>query len=112
LPPYLNRPTAELADADPGIALPYGLTATAVVAAVNDIHAYLNAINSASVGHGYPRLEELMQAAGFSGLVSGLAVESMARETEHEGAHPGLRSNRRPNGRPDLVPRGVYPGWP
>lgn len=51
-----------------------------------------------------------MQPAGYSGLMSGLAVESMARETEREGAAPGLRANRRLNGRPDLVPRGAYPG--
>lgn len=109
-PRFLERPTAEIADAEPSVPLPYGLTATAVVAAVNDLYAYLHAINRASVDHGYPRLEELMQRAAFSGLVSGLAVESMARETEREGAAPGLRPNRRHNGRPDLVPRGVYPG--
>jgi hypothetical protein len=109
-PRYLERPEAVLADADPAIPLPYGLTAKAVVAAVNDIHAYLNVMNRAAIDHGYPRLEELMQPAGFSGLISGLAVDSMARETEREGAHPGLRANLRANGRPDLVPRGVYPG--
>lgn len=108
-PRYLDRPTAGLADADSAVALPYGLTHTAVVAAVNDIYAYLHAMNSASIEYGYARLEELMQPAAFSGLLSGLAVESMARETEREGAHPGLRPNRRPNGRPDLVPRGHYP---
>lgn len=92
------------------VPLPYGLTPTAVLGAVNDIHAYLHAINEASIGYGYPRLEELLQPAAFSGLISGLAVESMAKQTEREGAHPGLRSNRYHNGRPDLVPHGVYPG--
>ncbi|MGH2446332.1 MAG: hypothetical protein ACRDGD_09885 [Candidatus Limnocylindria bacterium] len=109
VPPYLDRPTAQPSDADSAVALPYGLSAAAVVAAVNDIHAYLYAMNSASVEHGYQRLEELMQPAAFSGMLSGLAVESMARETEREGAHPGLRPNRYHNGRPDLVPRGTYP---
>lgn len=109
-PRFLERPTADLSEADPSVVLPYGLSAAAVVMAVNDLYAYLHAINRASIDHGYSRLEDLMQAAGYSGLISGLAVESMARETEREGASPGLRANRRPNGRPDLVPRGVYPG--
>ena len=109
-PRYLERPAADPADLDPAVALPYGLTATAVLAAIGRIHAYLNAINKASVENAYARLEELLQPAAFSGLISGLAVDAMAKGTEDEGAHPGLRKNRRPNGRPDLVPRGVYPG--
>jgi hypothetical protein len=106
---YVERPETDPADLA-NVSLPYGLTPTAVLGAVNDIHAYLHAINEASIGYGYPRLEELLQPAAFSGLVSGLAVESMAKQTEREGAHPGLRSNRYHNGRPDLVPHGVYPG--
>lgn len=109
-PRFLERPSADLSEADPSVVLPYGLSAPAVVKAVNDIYAYLHAINRSSVDHGYNRLEDLMQAAGYSGLMSGLAVESMARETEREGAAPGLRANLNPGGRPDLVPRGVYPG--
>lgn len=51
-----------------------------------------------------------MQKAAFSGMLSDLAVRSIARETEAEGSAPGLRPNRYHNGRPDLVPRGAYPG--
>jgi hypothetical protein len=109
-PRYIERPSADLADADPSIVLPYGLTHTAVVRAVNDIYHYLHAINRASIDHGYERLDDFMQKAAFSGLLSDLAVRSMAHETEVEGASPGLRANLYHNGRPDLVPRGAYPG--
>lgn len=109
-PHFLERPVADVADADPTVPLPYGLTHTAVVDAVNDIYAYLHAINRASIDYGYERLDDFMQRAAFSGLLSDLAVRAMATASEHEGATPGLRANRRHNGRPDLVPRGAYPG--
>jgi hypothetical protein len=109
-PNYLKRPTADIADADPGIAVPYGLTATAVVTAINDLYAYLHAINRASIDYGYDRLEDGMRAADFSGFLSELAVRAMARATDDEGASPGLRANRFKNGRPDLIPRGLYTG--
>lgn len=76
-PRYLRRPTAELADADPAITLPYGLTHTAVVAAINDLYAYLYAINRASVDHGYERLDDFMQRAAFSGMLSDLFARNI-----------------------------------
>jgi len=109
-PRYIERPTADLADADVSVWLPYGLTHTAVVRAINDMYAYLHAINRASIDHGYERLDDFMQKAAFSGLLSDLSVRSIARETEVEGAAPGLRANLHHNGRPDLVPRGAYIG--
>lgn len=109
-PRYLERPTADIADAEASIALPFGLTHTAVVRAINDIYAYLYALNRASRDYGYDRLEDGMRAADFSGFLSELAVRAMAKATDDEAAHPGLRPNRWKNGRPDLVPRGMYPG--
>jgi hypothetical protein len=38
-PPYLERPRADPADLAV-VPLPYGLTPTAVIAAINDIYAY------------------------------------------------------------------------
>jgi hypothetical protein len=106
-PRYLDRPQAEPAHADDSVVLPYGMTATGVVAAVNDLYGYLHALNRASIDHGYHRLEDLMQPAGFSGLLSNLVVRSLAREFGN--ATPGLAANQYPNGRPDLVPRAHYP---
>jgi hypothetical protein len=106
-PKYLERPTARLEEADAGVALPYAMTAEGVVAAVNDIYAYLHALNTASVEYGYGRLEELMQPAGYSGLLSQLICASLAKQFAN--SKPGLAVNQFPNGRPDLVPRAVYP---
>ncbi len=108
VPRYLTRPTAANADADPTISLPYGLAAADVVDALNDIYAFLHALNSASVTYGYERLEELLLPAAFSGMMSELAVRAVARATD--GRTPGLVRNRYPGGRPDLVPRGIYAG--
>lgn len=107
-PRYLERPDANIEHANEAIPLPYGMTARAIVRAINDVYAYLHALNRASVEHGYDRLEDLMQPAGFSGLLSNLFVRSVARECST--ANPGLAMNQHPGGRPDLVPRAQYSG--
>jgi hypothetical protein len=84
------------------------MNAHGVVRAVNDMYAYLHALNRASIDHGYNRLEDLMQPAGFSGLLSNVFVRSIARQ--FGTSVPGLAINMHHNGRPDLVPRAVYPG--
>ncbi len=107
-PRYLQRPEAKIDEVNPaGIALPYGMTGAGIVAGINDIYAYLHALNAASIEHGYNRLEDLMQPAGFSGLLSNLMVRTLAREFAN--ATPGLAINQHGNGRPDLVPRALYP---
>lgn len=107
-PNYLIRPEAKIDEADPRIVLPYGLTAGHVVAAVNAVYSYLHAVNTAAVMHGYPRLEDIIQPASFSGLLSESVCQSFVQATA--AATPGLVRNVRANGRPDLVPRGVYTG--
>lgn len=107
MPRYLDRPAADPADADAAIALPYGMNSERIVAAINDLYAYLHALNRASIDHGYDRLEDIMLPAGFSGLLSELLVRAIAREHAH--AVPGVTQNQRPGGRPDLVPRAHYP---
>ena len=108
-PRYLDRPAANEQDANTALALPYGVTATAIVEAVNDVYTYLHALNNASVGQGYGRLEELIPPlASFSGFFSNIFAQAMARCTAN--AQPGLAVNQWPNGRPTLVPRGLYAG--
>src|SRR5215471_18789968 len=102
MPKYLERPEAKTDDAAPNVALPYGMTAEGVVKAINDAYAYLHALNKASIEHGYNRLEDLMQPAGFSGLLSNVFVRSIARQ--FATASPGLAINQLGGGRPDLVP--------
>ena len=107
-PRYLEREAANSDDANPASVMPYGTSAAGLVTAMNDVYAYLHAVNVASVEHGYGRLEELMQPAGFSGLLSQTFMRAVARAFEN--ATPGLTLNQYPNGRPDLVPRAHYPG--
>ena len=106
---YLERPVASAEHATAGLNVPYGVTAPAIVEAVNDVYAYLHALNRASVDAGYGRLEELIQPpANFSGFLSNVFVQAVAARTGN--ARPGLAVNRYHNGRPDLVPRARYDG--
>jgi hypothetical protein len=107
-PRYLERPEATPDEADNAVELPYGMNAIGIVAAVNELYSYLHAINSASVEYGFGRLEDIMQPAAFSGLISELMVRSFAKELST--GVPGLTRNLYHNGRPDLVPRALYPG--
>ena len=107
-PRYLERPQARLKETDQSISLPYGMTAAGIVQAINELYAYVHAINSASVQYGYGRLEDFMQPAGFSGLLSNVFVRAVTKSAET--AKPGLALNRYANGRPDIVPRATYPG--
>ena len=107
-PLYLERPQAHLEETDQSISLPYGMTTAGIVKAINELYAYVHAINAASVQYGYGRLEDFMQPAGFSGLLSNVFVRALTKSAET--ATPGLALNRYPNGRPDIVPRATYPG--
>ena len=97
---FLDLPKASTSHANTRVKLPYGLTARQVVAAINSVYAYLQATNESSVACGYPRAEELMQPAGFSGHISLLFVEYFAKHS-----HSTLMVNSYPNGHPDLLSR-------
>ena len=104
---YLNRPKALMDYANPDVVMPYGMDANGIVAAIEDVYSYLFALNHESIQHGYPRLEDLMQPAGYSGLLSNIVVRAMANA--FSSASPGLAVNTHLNGRPDLIPRALYP---
>lgn len=106
---YLDRPSANREHLNSTLDLPYGVTAGAIVEAVNEVYAYLHALNDAGVESGYGRLEELIQPpANFSGFLSNVFVQAVAARTDR--VKPGLAVNRYHNGRPDLVPRALYQG--
>jgi len=105
-PRYIERPSADVNDANKSIALPYGMDAAGVVAAINDLYAYIHALNRASIDYGYDRLEEVMHPAGFSGLLSEVMVRALAASMTSK--NPGLARNLYPNGHPDLIPRAMY----
>lgn len=106
---YLDRPSASPEHLNSTLDLPYGVTAGAIVEAVNEVYGYRHALNDAGVESGYGRLEELIHPpANFSGFLSNVFVQAVADRTK--SAKPGLAVNRHHNGRPDLVPRAVYEG--
>lgn len=69
---------------------------------VEDLYDLLHDINTRLVERGYPRLEELLDSAGFSGLISRAVCDGLAKHSRE------LDINKYPGGYPDLLPRGVY----
>jgi hypothetical protein len=73
-----------------------------VRAAMDDMYDFLYNVNVFLTSRGYDRLEELLAAATYSGVVSELVVESLSKQSAT------LTKNPYHNGRPDLVPVDVY----
>jgi len=46
---YLNRPKALMDYANPDVAMPYGMDANGIVAAIEDVYSYLFALNHESL---------------------------------------------------------------
>jgi len=85
------------------VQLPYHLQCEDIMRLVEDLHRLLHDLNVQLHERGYERLEELLDPAGFSGLISRAAVDRLARQSRN------LFRNEYHNGYPDLVPYGVYP---
>lgn len=71
---------------------------------VEDLYELLHDLNVQLDSKGYDRLEELLDPAGFSGLISRSVVDGIAKFSR------ALVKNAYHNGYPDLVPRGTYAG--
>ncbi|MFA5775889.1 MAG: hypothetical protein WC864_11010 [Ilumatobacteraceae bacterium] len=84
--------------------LPYNLRPSDALRMVEDVNEMLHEVNCRLHGLGYDRLEELLDSAGFSGLVSRSVVDRLGRLSK------ALVPNSYHNGYPDLLPKGVYPG--
>ncbi len=108
VPRYVERPAADPAglrkEHELPWPLPYTLKPRDVLRAVEDVYEMLNEVNVRLHELGYDRLEELLDPAGFSGLVSRSVVERFEKFSR------ALVRNRFHNGFPDLLPRGAYPG--
>lgn len=85
------------------IALPYGLTPRDFFRTVEDVHDLLHDLNGLLHERHYQRLEELLDPAGFSGLLSRTVATRLAM------ASKTLVVNRHHNGYPDLIVKGQYP---
>jgi hypothetical protein len=83
--------------------LPYNLAPRDFFRTVEDIHDVLHNVNSVLHQRGYQRMEELLDPAGFSGMISRTVANRLA------AASRTLVVNRFHNGYPDLLVNGAYP---
>ncbi len=101
---HLERPTLHPQGFKNAVDLPYGLRVAEVKAAIDEIYDFFYNVNGFLVGKGWERLEEMLQAAALSGLVSELLVSAVSKQST------ALVKNKWHNGRPDLIPTGRYEG--
>jgi hypothetical protein len=105
---FLDLPAADpnglRREADLPYPLPYHLRAQDVLRMVEDLYELLHDLNVQLDSKGYDRLEELLDPAGFSGLISRSVVDGIAKFSR------ALVKNRFHNGYPDLLPKNTYAG--
>lgn len=83
-------------------AWPYALRPAVLQIAMEDIYEMLYNVNDALIGRGLLRLEESIRGAIYSGMLSDLLTEAVAKHST------GLTKNGFHNGHPDLIPVGRY----
>ena len=69
--------------------------------AMQDVYDFFYDVNSALVGRGLKRFDDLLRPAIMSGILSDLLTASLARHSR------SLTENRYFNGHPDLIVEGV-----
>src|SRR3954469_9842018 len=85
-----------------GLQLPYSLRVSDFSAAMDDIYVLLANLNDGLTSRGLLRIEESVRGAIYSGLLSDLIAEALAKHSL------GLVKNGFKNGHPDLLPRGKF----
>lgn len=83
--------------------LPYELRLKDFEIAMQDVYDFLYDVNSHFQAKGLPRLEEVLRAANFSGMLSDMLTASVAKHSR------SLTQNLFHNGHPDLIVQGRYP---
>lgn len=96
------RATPDRARFNPSATLPYALRQDDFHLSLQDVYDLLEDINAALRVRGLPRLEEIVRAAVFSGILSDALVASMSKHARV------LTQNKAHNGHPDLIPGGHY----
>lgn len=84
--------------------LPFQLRLKDFELAIQDIYDFFFDVNTALVGKGLQRMDDMLRPAIMSGLLSDMLTASMARHSRT------LTENRYFNGHPDLIVKGVYAG--
>ncbi len=100
---FIDRPNLHPRGFNHAAELPYGLRVAEIRAALEEIYDFLHNVNRFLTERGWDRLEETLEAATFSGVISEMVVQSTSKQSA------ALIKNQYHNGRPDLVPRGIYP---
>uniref|UniRef100_A0A7C9JEV0 Restriction endonuclease n=1 Tax=Muribaculaceae bacterium Z82 TaxID=2304548 RepID=A0A7C9JEV0_9BACT len=83
--------------------LPYNLTVDNFAATMNEVYDFMHDVNTAMVSKGWQRLEDFLDTAAISGMLSSILGYSLASKSRQ------LIVNACHNGHPDLLPTGIYP---
>ena len=89
---------------NPKAVLPFQLRLKDFELAMQDIYDFFFDVNTALVGKGLQRMDDMLRPAIMSGLLSDMLTASMARHSRT------LTENKYFNGHPDLIVKGVYAG--
>ena len=84
--------------------LPFELRLKDFELAMQDIYDFFYDVNTALIGKGLQRMDDMLRTAIMSGLLSDMLTASVARHSR------ALTENRYFNGHPDLIVKGVYAG--
>ena len=84
--------------------LPFELRLKDFELAMQDIYDFFYDVNTALIGKGLQRMDDMLRPAIMSGLLSDMLTASMARHSR------ALTENKYFNGHPDLIVKGVYAG--
>lgn len=82
--------------------LPYTLRIDDFAIAMQDVYDFFYDVNVLFHGKGLPRFEDVLRAAGMSGMISDMLTASLAKHSR------SLCQNNYHNGHPDLIVRGRY----
>ena len=84
--------------------LPFELRLKDFELAMQDIYDFFYDVNTALIGKGLQRMDDMLRPAIMSGLLSDMLTASVARHSR------ALTEDRYFNGHPDLIVKGVYAG--
>ena len=87
---------------NPQAILPYGLTTDQIKATLEDTHAFIHNLNKILYEQISQRIEDVLMAATFSGMLSEFIVRQLSKHSTT------LTRNLYHNGHPDLIPVGRY----
>jgi hypothetical protein len=104
IPSYIQKSAIQEEYVNPNAWLPYGLTVSEVIRAMQSTYDFLHDVNTFLVSRGYSRFEEMLLGNSFAGLLSEVVVKNLG------DASQTLTPNLKVGGFPDLIRLDQYPG--